>query len=87
MPALQGQHTRLVSQRGFAANTKADDEDRSSAPRVQKQRLRHRIANSLPNTIPDKVSHPGDEFLDLAGKRTKELIEAHDYSKSKHGFR
>ena len=33
---------------------------------------------------PDKVSHLGDEFKDLAETRLKEINEAYDYFKSKY---
>lgn len=36
---------------------------------------------------PDKVTHLGDEFYDLASARTKDIIEAYDYLKQKYGFK
>jgi hypothetical protein len=36
---------------------------------------------------PDRVNGLGDEFLDLASRRTKELIEAYEYLSRKYGFR
>ncbi len=36
---------------------------------------------------PDHVTHLGDEFLDLAGRRTKELVEAFEFLKNKYDYR
>jgi len=36
---------------------------------------------------PDKVTHLGDEFHELASSRTKQIIEAYDYLKHKYAFR
>jgi len=36
---------------------------------------------------PDKVTHLGDEFYELASSRTKQIIEAYDYLKNKYAFK
>ena len=33
---------------------------------------------------PDKVSHLGDEFIDIAGTRARELVEAYEFFKRKY---
>src|SRR5260370_42331203 len=33
---------------------------------------------------PDKVTHLGDEFLAIAGQKTKELVEAYEFLKKKY---
>ncbi len=35
---------------------------------------------------PDKVTHLGGEFSELAAVRTREIIEAYDYLKTERGF-
>ena len=36
---------------------------------------------------PDKVTHLGDEFHELADARTKDIIAAYEYLKQKYGFK
>jgi len=36
---------------------------------------------------PDKVTHLGGEFSELASSRTKDIIQAYDHLKNKYGFK
>ncbi len=36
---------------------------------------------------PDKVTHLGDEFYDLASSRTKDIIQAYEYLRNKYDFK
>ncbi len=36
---------------------------------------------------PDKVTHLGDEFYDLASSRTKDIIQAYEYLRHKYDFK
>lgn len=36
---------------------------------------------------PERVTHLGTEFHDLASRRTRELIEAYEFLKKKYGYR
>ncbi len=49
--------------------------------------IRAAYRSQLAKYHPDKVTHLGDEFYDLASRRTKEIIEAYDFVKSKYGFK
>ena len=51
------------------------------------QEIRAAYRSQLGKYHPDKVTHLGDEFHELASSRTKEIIQAFDYLKDKHGFK
>ena len=50
------------------------------------QEIRAAYRSQLAKYHPDKVTHLGDEFYELASSRTREIIQAYDYLKNKHGF-
>ena len=51
------------------------------------QAIKAAFRSKLAKYHPDKVTHLGDEFYELASARTKEIIQAYDYLKDKHGFK
>ena len=50
------------------------------------QEIRAAYRSQLAKYHPDKVTHLGDEFYELASFRTKDIIQAYDYLKNKYGF-
>ena len=50
------------------------------------QEIRAAHRSQLAKYHPDKVTHLGDEFYELASSRTREIIQAFDYLKNKYGF-
>jgi DnaJ-domain-containing protein 1 len=50
------------------------------------QEIRSAYRSQLTRYHPDKVSHLGVEFQELAAARTREIIRAFDYLRNKHGF-
>jgi len=51
------------------------------------QEIRAAYRSQLAKYHPDKVTHLGDEFYELASIRTKEIIQAYDYLMNKYGFK
>ena len=51
------------------------------------QEIRAAYRSQLAKYHPDKVTHLGDEFYELASVRTKDIIQAYDYLKNKYGFK
>jgi hypothetical protein len=51
------------------------------------QEIRAAYRSQLAKYHPDKVTHLGDEFYELASSRTREIIQAFDYLKNKYGFK
>ena len=51
------------------------------------QEIRAAYRSQLAKYHPDKVTHLGDEFHELASSRTREIIQAFDYLKNKYGFK
>jgi len=51
------------------------------------QEIRAAYRSQLAKYHPDKVTHLGDEFYELASFRTREIIQAFDYLKNKYGFK
>ena len=51
------------------------------------QEIRAAYRSQLAKYHPDKVTHLGDEFYELASLRTKDIIQAYDYLKNKYGFK
>ena len=51
------------------------------------QEIRAAYRSQLAKYHPDKVTHLGDEFYELASFRTREIIQAYDYLKNKYGFK
>jgi DnaJ-domain-containing protein 1 len=49
--------------------------------------IRAAYRSQLAKYHPDKVTHLGDEFYDLASRRTKEIIGAYEFIKSKYEFK
>jgi DnaJ-domain-containing protein 1 len=54
---------------------------------ADEREIRAAYRSQLAKYHPDKVTHLGDEFYDLASRRTKEIIEAYQFFKSRYGFR
>jgi len=51
------------------------------------QEIRAAYRSQLAKYHPDKVTHLGEEFDELASSRTREIIQAFDYLKNKYGFK
>jgi DnaJ-domain-containing protein 1 len=51
------------------------------------QEIRAAYRAQLGKYHPDKVTHLGEEFHELASSRTKNIIQAYDYLKNKYGFK
>jgi DnaJ-domain-containing protein 1 len=51
------------------------------------EEIRTGYRTQLAKYHPDKVTHLGDEFYDLASRRTKEIIEAYEYFKRQYGYK
>jgi len=51
------------------------------------QEIRAAYRSQLAKYHPDKVTHLGGEFYELASIRSKEIIQAYDYLKNKYGFK
>ena len=51
------------------------------------EEIRAAYRTQLAKYHPDKVTHLGDEFYDLASRRTKEIIEAYEFFKRQYGFK
>ena len=51
------------------------------------QEIRAAYRAQLAKYHPDKVTHLGDEFYEMASSRTREIIQAFDYLKNKYGFK
>ena len=51
------------------------------------EEIRAAYRSQLAKYHPDKVTHLGDEFSELASSRTREILEAFDYCKNKYGFK
>ena len=49
--------------------------------------IRAAYRSQLAKYHPDKVTHLGDEFYDLASRRTKEITGAYEFIKSKYDFK
>jgi len=51
------------------------------------EEIRAAYRSQLAKYHPDKVTHLGDEFYNLASRRTKEIIEAYDFLKRQYEFK
>ncbi|MBI1955291.1 MAG: DnaJ domain-containing protein [Acidobacteria bacterium] len=51
------------------------------------QEIKAAHRSQLAKYHPDKVTHLGDEFYELASSRTREILQAYDYLKNKYGFK
>jgi DnaJ-domain-containing protein 1 len=54
---------------------------------ASEQEIKAAYRAQLARYHPDKVTHLGAEFSELAAQRTREIIDAYEYLKSFHGFR
>ena len=50
------------------------------------QEIKAAYRSQLAKYHPDKVTHLGEEFYELASSRTREIIQAYEYLKNKYGF-
>ena len=53
---------------------------------VSVENIKKKYREKLTKYHPDKVSHLGDEFLQIAEKKTREINEAYEFFKQQYGF-